>query len=207
MMRNLRKSAMELGETRQLVIPCQRCGESRVIRAKQGCHSNTLPMQRRPRPVSWRIWPNTCLQISNNLINRNRVGETNRVVHAAGAEGSHRVESDVCRVPAAVVPHCSSRRFRVHQKKNFIVRGTPTPYCWRIEIELVTCYLCSNWTKMYVLPSQGQDRPLTVKDIAETLPSNRVPIRNKLRQRRCVPRVLPDVIYIRSLILSKSFLE
>ena len=43
MMRNLRKSAMELGETRQLVIPCQRCGESRVIRAKQGCHSNTLP--------------------------------------------------------------------------------------------------------------------------------------------------------------------
>ena len=43
MMRNLRKSAMELGETRQLVIPCQRCGESRVIRAKQGCHSNALP--------------------------------------------------------------------------------------------------------------------------------------------------------------------
>ena len=42
MMRNLRNSAMELGETRQLVIPCQRCGESRVILAKQGCDSNTL---------------------------------------------------------------------------------------------------------------------------------------------------------------------
>ena len=41
-MRNLRNSAMELGETRQLVIPCQRCGESRVILAKQGCDSNTL---------------------------------------------------------------------------------------------------------------------------------------------------------------------
>ena len=142
MMRNLRKSAMELGETRQLVIPCQRCGESRVIRAKQGCHSNTFPilMQRRPCPVSWRIWPNTWLQISNNLItsNRNRVGETDRVVHAAGAEGSHRVESDVCRVPAAVVPHCSSRRFRVHQKKNFIVRKTATS--WRIEIEFLVSY-------------------------------------------------------------------
>ena len=48
-MRSLRKSAMELGETRQLVIPCQRCGESRVIRAKQGCHSNALPMQRRSK--------------------------------------------------------------------------------------------------------------------------------------------------------------
>ena len=34
-MRSLRKSAMELGETRQLVIPCGRCGESRVILAKQ----------------------------------------------------------------------------------------------------------------------------------------------------------------------------
>ena len=42
MMRSLRSSAMELGETRQLVIPCQRCGDSRVIMAKQGRDSNTL---------------------------------------------------------------------------------------------------------------------------------------------------------------------
>ena len=26
----------QMGETRQLVIPCNRCGESRVILAKQG---------------------------------------------------------------------------------------------------------------------------------------------------------------------------
>ena len=35
MIESIRSSAMELGETRQLVLPCPTCGESRIIMARQ----------------------------------------------------------------------------------------------------------------------------------------------------------------------------
>ena len=73
MMRSLRKSAMELGETRQLVIPCQRCGESRVILAKQGRDSNTLSESVNGDPILrlyvYCLWMDGTLNTGKLLLN------------------------------------------------------------------------------------------------------------------------------------------